>query len=279
MAKPGNIKEHALLRDWMFADMGIAKPGSQPRKLRPGAIAVKCGMTAEWNEHGVRVPLTVLWIDDCRVTQVKTEDKEGYTALQMGAGSKKAKRLSRQERGHFSSNELPFSAKLTEFRVSPDAILPVGTAINASHFAAGQHVDIQGHTIGKGFQGPMKRWGFSGLPASHGTTKKHRAHGSIGNSQDPGRVWKGKKMAGRMGNRKRTVQSVYVYKVDVERNLLYVKGQVPGKPGLFLKITDALRKPPQKPAYPTWGFGEFAEGAPSGVSVGKMDDPFITQSD
>lgn len=349
MAKPGNIKEHALLRDWMFEDMGIAKPGSQPRKLRPGAIAVKCGMTAEWNEHGVRVPLTVLWIDDCRVrpspsprlprvsprpqprssrtrrasiaarpidrsvnprntpsassppravrrhgrqqlttfhpapiaqvTQVKTEDKEGYTALQMGAGSKKAKRLSRQERGHFSSNELPFSAKLTEFRVSPDAILPVGTAINASHFAAGQHVDIQGHTIGKGFQGPMKRWGFSGLPASHGTTKKHRAHGSIGNSQDPGRVWKGKKMAGRMGNRKRTVQSVYVYKVDAERNLLYVKGQVPGKPGLFLKITDALRKPPQKPAYPTWGFGEFAEGAPSGVSVGKMDDPFITQSD
>ena len=103
-----------------------------------------------------------------QVTQVKTEDKEGYTALQMGAGSKKAKRLSRQERGHFSSNELPFSAKLTEFRVSPDAILPVGTAINASHFAAGQHVDIQGHTIGKGFQGPMKRWGFSGLPASHG---------------------------------------------------------------------------------------------------------------
>ena len=238
MAKPGNIKEHALLRDWMFEDMGIAKPGSQPRKLRPGAIAVKCGMTAEWNEHGVRVPLTVLWIDDCRVrpspsprlprvspcpqprssrtrrasiaarpidrsvnprntpsassppravrrhgrqqlttfhpapiaqvTQVKTEDKEGYTALQMGAGSKKAKRLSRQERGHFSSNELPFSAKLTEFRVSPDAILPVGTTINASHFAAGQHVDIQGHTIGKGFQGPMKRWGFSGLPATHG---------------------------------------------------------------------------------------------------------------
>ena len=102
------------------------------------------------------------------MTQVKTEDKEGYTALQMGAGSKKAKRLSRQERGHFSSNELPFSAKLTEFRVSPDAILPVGTAINASHFAACQHVDIQGHTIGKGFQGPMKRWGFSGLPATHG---------------------------------------------------------------------------------------------------------------
>ena len=123
-------------------------------------------------------------------------------------------------------------------------MLPVGTTLGASHFVAGQHVDVQGFTIGKGFQGPMKRWGFAGLPASHGTTKKHRAHGSIGNSQDPGRVWKGKKMAGRMGNRKRTVQNVFVYKVDPERNLLYVKGQVPGKAGLFLKVRDALRKPP-----------------------------------
>ena len=138
------------------------------------------------------------------MTQVKTQEKEGYTALQLGAGSKKAKRLNRSERGHFIAGDVPFSAELTEFRVSPDAILPVGTAIGASHFSAGQYVDIQGRTIGKGFQGPMKRWGFSGLPASHGTTKKHRAHGSIGNSQDPGRVWKGKKMAGRMGNRKRT---------------------------------------------------------------------------
>ena len=213
------------------------------------------------------------------MTQVKTQEKEGYTALQLGAGSKKAKRLNRSERGHFIAGDVPFSAELTEFRVSPDAILPVGTAIGASHFSAGQYVDIQGRTIGKGFQGPMKRWGFSGLPASHGTTKKHRAHGSIGNSQDPGRVWKGKKMAGRMGNRKHTVQSVLVYKVDADRNLLYVKGQVPGKAGRFLKITDALRKPPETPAYPGWGFGDFAKEAPGGVSVAKMADPFVKQSE
>jgi large subunit ribosomal protein L3 len=179
------------------------------------------------------------------VTQAKLDKSSaGVFSLQVGAGSKKPKQLSPALRGHFETQGVSLKRSVAEFRVSSDAMLPVGTSLGASHFVAGQHVDVQGFTIGKGFQGPMKRWGFSGLPASHGTTKKHRAHGSIGNSQDPGRVWKGKKMAGRMGNRKRTVQNVFVYKVDPERNLLYVKGQVPGKAGLFLKVRDALRKPP-----------------------------------
>ena len=163
-----------------------------------------------------------------QVTQVKTQEKEGACAAARRR-QQEGQATEPVERGHFIAGDLPFSAELTEFRVSPDAILPVGTAIGASHFSAGQYVDIQGRTIGKGFQGPMKRWGFSVAAASHGTTKKHRASAaSIGNSQDPGRVWKGKKMAGRMGNRKRTVQSVLVYKVDADRNLLYVKGRGSG---------------------------------------------------
>ena len=154
-----------------------------------------------------------------------------------GRRFEKPKQLSAALRGHFEAQGVPLKREVAEFRVSEDALLPVGTVLGASHFVAGQHVDVRGFTIGKGFQGPMKRWGFSGLPATHGTTKKHRAHGSIGNSQDPGRVWKGKKMAGRMGNRKRTVQSVFVYKVDPARNLLYVnvpgcgRGAVPGGAG------------------------------------------------
>ena len=146
-----------------------------------------------------------------QVTQRKLDKSAaGVFSLQVGAGSKKPKQLSAALRGHFEAQGVPLKRKVAEFRVSEDALLPVGTVLGASHFVAGQHVDVRGFTIGKGFQGPMKRWGFSGLPATHGTTKKHRAHGSIGNSQDPGRVWKGKKMAGRMGNRKRTVQSVFL---------------------------------------------------------------------
>lgn len=208
---------------------------------------------------------------------MKTEEKEGYTAMQLGAGSKKAKQVSKAMKGHFLKFEVPIKREVSEFRVTPDAVLPVGTQLNAAHFLAGQHIDIQGYTIGKGFQGPMKRWGFKGLPASHGTTKKHRAHGSIGQSQDPGRVFKGKKMAGRMGNRKRTVQSVFVYRIDPVRNLIYVKGHVPGKAGRFLKLKDALRKPPVDPPYPTWGFNGHPE-VPMEVTTAEMSDPFVSQA-
>ena len=209
-----------------------------------------------------------------QVTQRKLDKSAaGVFSLQVGAGSKKPKQLSAALRGHFEAQGVPLKREVAEFRVSEDALLPVGTVLGASHFVAGQHVDVRGFTIGKGFQGPMKRWGFSGLPATHGTTKKHRAHGSIGNSQDPGRVWKGKKMAGRMGNRKRTVQSVFVYKVDPARNLLYVKGQVPGKAGLFLEVRDALRKPPPFVGAQDgdWDDDKRAEFRPgvSGSSLGK----------
>lgn len=202
-------------------------------------------------------------------------DKPGHFALQLGAGSKKPKQLTRAALGHFAAHGVSPKRVLSEFPVSEDAMLPAGTKLGASHFVPGQHVDVQGRTIGKGFQGPMKRWGFAGLPASHGTTKKHRAHGSIGNSQDPGRVWKGKKMAGRMGNRKRTVQNVFVYKVDPERNLLYVKGQVPGKAGLFLKVRDALRKPPPFVGAADGDWSESdRENFQPGVSGSSMGKPY-----
>ena len=161
--------------------------------------------------------------------------------------------------GHFRKAEVPLKREVAEFRVSPCAMLPVGHHVTAAHFLAGQYVDIQGFTIGKGFQGPMKRWGFKGMPATHGTTLKHRAHGSIGQCQDPGRVWKGKKMAGQMGNDKRTVQSCFVYKVDPARNLLYIRGQVVGKSGKFVKVKDALRKPPVNPPYPAWGLNGWTD--------------------
>lgn len=207
-------------------------------------------------------------------------DKPGHFALQLGAGSKKPKQLTRAALGHFAAHGVSPKRVLSEFPVSEDAMLPAGTKLGASHFVPGQHVDVQGRTIGKGFQGPMKRWGFSGLPASHGTTKKHRAHGSIGNSQDPGRVFKGKKMAGRMGNRLRTVKNALVYKVDPARNLLYVVGQVPGKAGTFQRVTDAVFKPPDFSVVPYPGGGEADADADGGaaleVRTAKMRDPFAT---
>jgi 50S ribosomal protein uL3 len=179
LAKPGRIKTNALLQTQHFAELGVVKPGEAEVKKRTGLLVIKCGMTREWNEHGVAVPLTVLWVDDCQVTQQKRDSaSRGVFSLQLGAGSKKPKQVSNALRGHFDSCGVNIKREVAEFRVSEDAMLPVGTVLNASHFVAGQFVDITGFTIGKGFQGPMKRWGFSGLPATHGTTKKHRAHGT-----------------------------------------------------------------------------------------------------
>lgn len=239
---------------------------------RPGLIAVKAGMTCDWDEWGKRHPLTVLWIDDNQIVQVKTEENEGYSAVQVGSGYRKPKSVTKPELGHFIKAQVPIKRFLSEFRVTPPTMkmykedeegdddddnnnldvetveikgareYKVGEELNANHFFAGQYVDVQGVTSGKGFAGPMKRWGFSGQPASHGNTKKHRAHGSIGQCQDPGRVFKGKKMAGQMGGRKRTVQNCFVYKIDSERNLVYVRGQVPGRKGSIVKVRDALRK-------------------------------------
>eukprot|EP00891_Asterochloris_glomerata_P005210 jgi/Astpho2/5210/Aster-04787 len=231
----------------------------QPRPFLPGSrrcgvLAVKCGMTQEWDSWGVRLPLTVLWIDNCEVVQVKTQEKEGYNALQLGCGSKRDKQLNGRQLGHFKAADIGNKRKLAEFRVSPDGVLPVGTELTAAHFTPGQFVDIAGITSGKGFQGVMKRHGFAGQPASHGNSLAHRAAGGIGACQDPGKVWPGKKMPGRMGGVRRTVQSVLVYKVDPVRNLVYVKGQVPGHKGNFVEVRDAVMQQhvqPERP-FPTY---------------------------
>jgi len=242
---------------------------------RTGAIAIKAGMTCDWDARGKRTPLTVLWLDDVTVVKTKRADgPDGYNAVQLGYGSKRAKQVSKAELGHFVASGSAIKRALGEFRVSSCGLLEPGTKITAAHFTAGQYVDVQGTTKGKGFQGPMKRWGFSGQPASHGNTKKHRAHGSIGQCQDPGRVFKGKKMAGRMGGRTRTVQSVYVYKVDTEKSLIYLKGQIPGNAGTAVRIKDALRKPPklgEEVPMPT-----ASEDHPMGVFVAPLQgqDPF-----
>ena len=215
--------------------------GSADLPRRVGCVAVKCGMTQLWDKFGVRVPVTVLWIDGCEVTQVKTEAKEGLNALQVGAGNKKEKQVSLPYRGHFTSKGLNVKRKVAEFRVTEDELLPVGTEITAQLFEPGQYLDVTGTTIGKGFQGAMKRHGFGGGNASHGASKSHRTLGSTGQCQDPGRVFKGKKMAGRMGGKRSTVQNVYLYAIDPIRNLLYVKGQVPGHKGNFVLVRDAIK--------------------------------------
>ena len=212
------------------------------RPRRAGIVAVKAGMTQEWDHWGVRIPLTVLWVDECQVVQVKRPEKEGYLALQLGAGIRRAKQVPVTLQGHFTSAGVPIKRHVAEFRVSPDSILPVGHTFSAAHFVAGQYVDVTGTTIGKGFQGVMKKWGFAGQPASHGNSLSHRSAGSTGSCQDPGKVFKGKKMAGRMGGKRRTVQNCLVWRVDPIRNLIYVRGQVPGHKGNFVLIKDAVRK-------------------------------------
>ena len=216
---------------------------------RSGLLAVKAGMTASWDINGRRAALTVLHVDGCRVVQVKDKEKHGYTALQLGVCPRKVKHVNRSVVGHFAKWAPPeeeaypylLLRTLEEFRVSPEALLPVGTPMNAAHFVPGQLVDVQGTTRGKGFAGVMKRHGFKGQPASHGNSRAHRRPGSIGQSATPSRVFKGKKMPGRMGGKRRTVQNLVVHSIDTKRNLISVRGAVPGANGRIVRVTDSIK--------------------------------------
>jgi large subunit ribosomal protein L3 len=209
--------------------------------MRTGVIAKKMGMTRLFQEDGRHVPVTVLALDNVQVIARKNADDDGYVAVQLGAGTAKAKNVAKPQRGHFGKAEVEPKARVAEFRVAEDALLEVGATLSADHFAVGQMVDIQGVTQGKGFQGGMKRWGFGGMRATHGVSVSHRALGSTGQRQDPGRVFKNKKMAGHMGAKNRTQQNLEVVRTDVERGLIFVKGSVPGHKGGWLLVKDAVK--------------------------------------
>src|ERR1700722_19918181 len=210
--------------------------------MRTGVIARKLGMTRLFDEAGSHVPVTVLSLDGCQVTAQRTQEKDGYVALQLGAGAKKPKNTSKAERGHFAKALVEPKRHVAEFRVSEDNLIAVGAELSADHFLAGQKVDVSGLTVGKGFAGAIKRWNFGGMRATHGVSVSHRAHGSTGQRQAPGKVFKGKHMAGHMGQDNVTTLNLTVFRVDVERGLILIKGAVPGTEGTFVKIRDAIKK-------------------------------------
>jgi len=209
--------------------------------MRTGVIAKKMGMTRLFGDDGRHVPVTVLQLDGLQVISRREMDRDGYTAVQLGAGVAKAKNVAKPQRGHFGKAEVEPKMRVAEFRVDQDGLLDVGAEITAEHFVAGQLVDIQGVTQGKGFQGGMKRWGFGGLRATHGVSVSHRSLGSTGQRQDPGKVFKNKKMAGHMGAKNRTQQNLEIVRTDLTRGLLFVKGSVPGHKGGWLLVKDAVK--------------------------------------
>jgi large subunit ribosomal protein L3 len=208
-------------------------------------------MTRVFAEDGSHVPVTVLKLDNCQVVAVRTKEKDGYAALQLGIGKAKVKNVGKPMRGHFAKAKVEPKRKVVEFRVSDDAVVDVGTEITAGHFVVGQFVDVAGITIGKGFAGVMKRWNFAGLEASHGVSISHRSHGSTGGRQDPGRTFKNKKMAGHFGVERVTTQNLKVVATDADRGLILVKGAVPGAEGGYVRVTDAVkRKLPKEAPFP-----------------------------
>jgi large subunit ribosomal protein L3 len=211
--------------------------------MRTGVIAKKVGMTRLFQADGRHVPVTVLQLDGLQVVGRREQDRDGYTAVQLGAGTAKAKNVAKPQRVAFGKAEVEPKAKVVEFRVADDALLEIGAEVSADHFVAGQLVDVVGVTQGKGFAGAMKRWGFKGLRATHGVSVSHRSHGSTGQRQDPGRVFKNKKMAGHMGARNRTQQNLEIVRTDPIRGLLFVKGSVPGHKGGWLTVSDAIKLP------------------------------------
>ena len=240
--------------------------------MRSGVIAQKVGMTRIFTDAGEHIPVTVLRLEHCQVVGHRTSEKNGYTALQLGAGRPKVKRLTRAARGHFAVANVEPKRKLAEFRVSPDNVIEVGAEITADHFVEGQYVDVSGTSIGKGFAGAMKRHGFHGLRASHGVSVSHRSHGSTGQRQDPGKVFKGKKMAGHMGDVNVTTQNLRVVKTDPERGLIMIRGAVPGAKGGWVLLRDAVKRSLPEAAPKPGAFRTAAGGQPKQASQAKEEE-------
>jgi large subunit ribosomal protein L3 len=230
-------------------------------KMRSGVIAQKVGMTRLFTEAGEHVPVTVLRLDNCQVVGHRTADKNGYVALQLGAGARKVRNVSKAERGNFAIAKVEPKRKLAEFRVSADGVIPIGAEITADHFVVGQFVDVTGTSIGKGFAGGMKRWNFGGLRASHGVSISHRSIGSTGGRQDPGKTFKNKKMPGHMGVERVTTLNLRVVQTDPERGLILVEGAVPGAKGGWIMLRDAVKKALPKDAPKPGKFRASGEGA------------------
>jgi large subunit ribosomal protein L3 len=219
--------------------------------MRSGVIAQKLGMSRLFTEDGQHIPVTVLKLDNCQVVAHKTADKDGYTALQVGAGAIRLKNVNKAERGHFAKANVEPKRKLAEFRVSPENLIEIGAEITAEHFVAGQYVDATGTSIGKGYAGGMKRWNFGGLRATHGVSVSHRSIGSTGQRQDPGKTFKGKKMPGHLGAETVTTQNLEVVKTDADRGLIMVRGSIPGSKGGWVHLRDAVkRKLPDSAPFP-----------------------------
>jgi large subunit ribosomal protein L3 len=232
--------------------------------MRSGLIAQKLGMTRIFAEDGSHVPVTVLELQNCQVVGQRTADKDGYVALQLGAGQAKAKNTTKAERGQFAVAKVEPKRHVAEFRVDEANLIEVGAQLQADHFVEGQLVDVTGTSIGKGFAGGMKRWNFGGLRATHGVSVSHRSIGSTGGRQDPGKTFKNKKMPGHMGDRRITTQNVKVVKTDVERGLIMIQGSVPGAKGAWIMIKDAVKKPAPKGAAFPGSFKAAAEVAGEG---------------
>ncbi|TAL03647.1 MAG: 50S ribosomal protein L3 [Rhodospirillaceae bacterium] len=216
--------------------------------MRSGLVAQKVGMTRVFTAEGNHVPVTVLKVDGVQVVAQRTQDKDGYTAVQLGIGTRKVKRTNKSLRGHYAKAKIEPKRKLVEFRVDDKGMIDVGAELAPSHFVAGQMVDVTGTTIGKGFAGAMKRWNFAGLEATHGVSVSHRSHGSTGQRQDPGKVFKGKKMAGHLGAERVTIQNLEVVSVDDDKGFIFVKGAIPGHAGGFVLVRDAVKQKAPKDA-------------------------------
>ena len=245
--------------------------------MRTGLLAQKLGMTRTFTADGEHVPVTVLKVDNCHVVAVRRQDSDGYDAVQLGNGVAKVKNVGKAMRGHFAKAKVEPKRKLIEFRVSADALLEVGQELSPDHFVPGQYVDVAGITIGKGFAGAMKRHNFKGLRASHGVSVSHRSHGSTGNSQDPGKVFKGKKMAGHMGDRRATQQNLRIVSTDAEEGLILVRGAVPGAKGGWVRIIDAVKHSvPEDAPFPAGLLVSGPEGAPEAEVAPEAEAPAET---